>query len=86
MGIRVTFRDKNGRLRETTAHVTGGDYCVHFVVGAGWRLTRLSDGRYIADFPTIDGAGFVLGAISQAMPSEAGLRTLITSQGGRVPE
>jgi hypothetical protein len=84
MGIRVAFPDKTGRMRETTAHVTSGDWAVHFVVGAGWRLTRLSDGRYLADFPTIDGAGFVLGAISQGMPQAAALKALIESQGGRV--
>ena len=84
MGHIVRFPQKDGPQRQTTAHVTAGDWIVHFVVGAGWRLTRLSDGCYLADFPTIDGAGFVLGAISQAMPQPAALRVLIESQGGRV--
>ncbi len=45
------------------AHLILGDFCVHYVAGSGFRVTRHTDGGALADFQTLVGAAACCGAV-----------------------
>ena len=81
----ATFPNKWGDLLTVPVYGVAAGFCIH-AVSRGYRITRVFDGRYVADFPTLEGASTVLAQMAAGMPNAATVRAWIEQAGGTVAE